>query len=77
MANERCDWCKTGEEKCGTCRMFFDFYGDGGSDRCSADCDDIKCAYYKPVSFCPHCGTKLDDKDSDLLFADMEEIIDA
>ena len=31
-----------------------------------------------PHNYCPNCGAKMDgDKDSNLLFADMEEIIDA
>lgn len=60
VVHGRCDWCKTGEEKCGTCRMFFDYYGDGGSDKCSSECDSGKCAYYQPIGFCPNCGAKMD-----------------
>ena len=55
----RCDWCKTGEQKCGTCRRFFDYYGDGGSDKCSSECDSGKCAYYQPIGFCPNCGADM------------------
>lgn len=58
-----CVWCKPGEERCGTCRLFFDYYGDGGSDSCSSDCDSKKCAYYEPIGFCPNCGRKLRKED--------------
>lgn len=60
-----CDWCESGYERCGTCRMFFDYYGDGGSNRCSGDCDDIKCAYYEPIGFCPNCGADLRTKEGE------------
>ena len=50
--------------------------------------DDEECGIYRcscchgaggyPTNYCPNCGAKMDgDKDSNLLFADMEEIIDA
>lgn len=57
--SEGCDFCKTGEEKCGTCVKFFDYYEDGGSDRCSIEYGNEKCAYYKPVHHCPNCGAKM------------------
>lgn len=55
----QCDWCKPGKEVCGTCRKFFDYYGDGGSDRCSAGFDDDKCDYYEPIGNCPNCGADM------------------
>jgi len=57
---EKCNWCKQGEELCGTCRMFFDYHCDGGSDKCSSVFDTVKCHYYKPIGFCPNCGAKMD-----------------
>ena len=60
MANEvRCGWCKPGEELCGTCIKKLDYYGDGGSDTCSAESYCLKCAYYKPMNHCPNCGAKM------------------
>lgn len=56
----RCDWCEPGKEKCGTCLRFFDYYGDGGSDRCSGECDDEKCTNYIPMNHCPNCGAKME-----------------
>jgi hypothetical protein len=55
----RCEWCEPGKEKCGTCLLFFDYYGDGGSDRCSGECDDKKCANYIPMNYCPNCGADM------------------
>jgi hypothetical protein len=57
--SEGCDFCKEGDEKCGTCVKFFDYYEDGGSDRCSCECGREKCFYYKPVPHCSNCGAKL------------------
>ena len=57
----RCEWCEPGKEKCGTCLLFFDYYGDGGSDRCSGECDDEKCTHYIPMNHCPNCGAKMDE----------------
>ena len=59
VVHGRCYWCKPREELCGTCRKFFDYYGDGGSDKCSASFDDAKCVYYEPISHCPNCGAKM------------------
>ena len=55
-----CNWCKYGDEYCGSCRNFF---ADDGS-RCSAEYDEIRCAYYEPINYCPNCGRKL-VKDND------------
>ena len=57
--SEGCDFCKAGNEKCGTCIKFFDYYEDGGSDRCSSEYGNEKCAYYKPVPHCLNCGAKI------------------
>ena len=57
--SEGCDFCKAGNEKCGTCVKFFDYYEDGGSDRCSSEYGNEKCAYYKPVHHCSNCGAKM------------------
>ena len=58
--SEGCDFCKAGNEKCGTCVKFFDYYEDGdGNDRCSTEYGNEKCAYYKPVHFCSNCGAKM------------------
>lgn len=48
------------EPRCGTCGKFFDYYDDGGSDRCSATVWEERCAYYKSMPFCPRCGRKLE-----------------
>ena len=48
VVHGRCDWCKQGDERCGTCKNFFT---DDGS-RCSAEHDDIRCAYYEPMNYC-------------------------
>lgn len=52
---QECLWCEQGNELCGTCKKFFDYYGDGG-DRCSACFDDEKCTFYEPIGYCPRCG---------------------
>lgn len=57
--SEGCDFCKVGSEKCGTCVKFFDYYEDGGSDRCSSEYGNEKCAYYKPVHHCSNCGARM------------------
>ena len=57
--SEGCDFCKAGSEKCGTCVKFFDYHEDGGSDRCSSEYGNEKCAYYKPVHHCSNCGAKM------------------
>lgn len=56
---EGCDFCNAGSEKCGTCVKFFDYYEDGGSDRCSSEYGNEKCAYYKPVHYCSNCGAHM------------------
>lgn len=57
---KHCDWCKSGKEVCGTCLLFFDYYQDGGSNKCSADyLSKDRCSLYKPVIHCPNCGRKL------------------
>ena len=60
VVHGRCDWCQPGEERCGTCVMFFDYHEDGGSDRCASSACDEKCAYYKPMYACPNCGARMD-----------------
>lgn len=55
VVHGRCDWCKQGDERCGTCKNFFT---DDGS-RCSAEHDDIRCAYYEPMNYCPNCGADM------------------
>ena len=57
--SEGCDFCNAGSEKCGTCVKFFDYHEDGGSDRCSSEYGNEKCAYYKPVHHCSNCGAKM------------------
>ena len=57
--SEGCDFCKEGNEKCGTCVKFFDYHEDGGSDRCSSEYGNEKCAFYKPVHHCSNCGAKM------------------
>lgn len=57
--SEGCDFCNAGSEKCGTCVKFFDYHEDGGSDRCSSEYGNKKCAYYKPVRHCSNCGAKM------------------
>ena len=49
-----CEFCKDGEEKCGTCERFF-----MGMDGCATNCDSEKCIAYKPVNHCYMCGRKL------------------
>ena len=56
MAN--CNWCTPGKKICGTCKKFFDYYGDG-SDKCSANYTENLCAAYEPIDYCPKCGRKL------------------
>lgn len=52
---QECLWCDPGNELCGTCKKFFDYYGDG-VDKCYACFDDEKCAIYEPIGYCPRCG---------------------
>ena len=49
-----CEFCKDGEEKCGTCERFF-----MGMDGCATNCDSEKCIAYKSVNHCYMCGRKL------------------
>lgn len=55
-----CHWCKPEHEICGTCKAFFDYNNDGGSDKCSSSYAEGKCTGYKPVGYCPNCGAKID-----------------
>lgn len=52
--SEGCDFCKAGDEKCGTCKKMFE-----GMDGCSSNCDSEKCRVYEPVNYCFMCGRKL------------------
>lgn len=52
VKHEGCDWCKPGDELCGTCSRFFD-------NECTAMPDDDQCAVYEPIDYCPKCGRKL------------------
>lgn len=54
-----CEYCATDNEKCGTCVKFFDYYKDGGSDRCYTAHNSEKCVRYEPIDFCPKCGAKM------------------
>ena len=54
-----CYFCKAGDEKCGTCAKFFDYYGDGGGEKCSSAYDSIKCVSYEPMKYCSMCGAKM------------------
>lgn len=61
----KCNWCKPGNEICGTCKKFFDYFGDG-TDKCSADFGDTDlCSGYDPINYCPNCGRKLVAEDVD------------
>ena len=55
-----CNWCRSGKELCGTCIKKLDYHGDGGSNTCSAESYRLKCAYYKPMNYCPNCGAKME-----------------
>lgn len=62
MKMDKCNWCEPGREICGTCKRFFDYFGDG-SDECSAMFDDEQCVCYEPIDYCPKCGRKLVTED--------------
>lgn len=51
---KECEFCKEGDEKCGTCEEMYK-----GMDGCSSRCDTEKCVAYKPVNYCFMCGRKL------------------
>jgi hypothetical protein len=61
MSREKIDclYCEEGDEKCGTCVKFFDYYEDGGGDRCSSAFDSQKCIAYKSMNYCSMCGREL------------------
>lgn len=52
VKHEGCDWCKPGNELCGTCSRFFD-------NECPTMPDDDRCVVYEPIDYCPKCGRKL------------------
>lgn len=52
-----CRYCV--EDKCRLCTKLCDHWGDGGTDKCSADGTDDPCAYYNLINYCPMCGRKL------------------
>ena len=64
MASEvqqgHCYLCEPGHERCGSCIKILDYFGDGGSDKCSGEMGEEKCHYYKPMNYCPHCGRKME-----------------
>lgn len=60
LDKQHCDWCDKGAELCGTCRKFFDYHNDGGSDKCSAECKEGACLNYEPMNYCPNCGVKME-----------------
>ena len=49
-----CEFCKVGDEKCGTCKKMFE-----GMDGCSSHCSAEKCRAYEPVNYCFMCGRKM------------------
>lgn len=60
---EHCNWCDPLYTVCGTCRKFFDYFGDG-YDQCSANYNDTDlCVGYDPINYCPNCGRKLRTED--------------
>lgn len=59
---EKCNWCEPGHETCGTCKRYFDYFGDG-TEECSAMFDDEQCVGYAPIDYCPKCGRKLVSED--------------
>ena len=52
-----CEYCA--EDKCRLCTLLCDYWGDGGTDKCSADGTDDPCAYYNLINYCPKCGRRL------------------
>ena len=54
-----CYYCQVENEKCGTCVKFFDYYQDGGGEKCSSPFDSEKCGAYEPMNYCSMCGRKL------------------
>lgn len=51
---KKCEFCKKGDEKCGTCEKILQ-----GMDGCSAECNSEKCVAYSPVKYCFMCGRRL------------------
>ncbi len=58
---DNCEWCKFGNEACGTCKRYF------GADysRCSAEPEEVRCIAYEPFGYCPNCGRKLGNDDGE------------
>jgi hypothetical protein len=50
---KECEYCKTDNEKCGTCTQFY--------EDCSAYSSEEICIEYKPVKYCFNCGRKLNE----------------
>lgn len=54
-----CEYCKTGNEKCGTCAYFIGIDTNDALDRCSEYYGENKCVKYKPASYCFNCRAKM------------------
>ena len=52
-----CEYCA--EDKCRLCTLLCDYWGDGGTDKCSADGIDDPCDHYNLINYCPKCGRRL------------------
>ena len=52
-----CVYCA--EDKCRLCTLFCDYWGDGGSDKCSAEGNEDPCSEFSRFNYCPVCGRKL------------------
>lgn len=52
---KKCEFCREGDEKCGTCEGKYKEWDES----CASDCDEEKCVAYKPVNYCFMCGRKL------------------
>lgn len=55
-----CEWCKKGQELCGTCKRFYGIPPAADEDgRCSAPATEVKCVGYVAIGFCPMCGAEM------------------